>query len=163
MTITHHPSASQPPPRNATSRKLMPRVTTRDITAQLDIGHNATQDMPESLLSLGSSTAEARAQKFMRGCVIAVASLTCCRGDDFLLNIVASDESWSTVLTSKQNDTAWNSITLPSPRKKARTVFWDAEGCLLANFLPRKGIVNAVFYVFRSFRNCDMKFPTNAR
>jgi hypothetical protein len=36
----------------------------------------------------------------------------------------------------KQHDTAWNGITLSSPRNNARTtpsagtVFWDAEGCL---------------------------------
>jgi hypothetical protein len=39
----------EPPPRNATSRKLMSIVTTRDITAQLDTGHNAVQNMIKTL------------------------------------------------------------------------------------------------------------------
>lgn len=37
------------PPRKATSRKLTPIVTSRDTTAQLDMGHNALQDLKKTL------------------------------------------------------------------------------------------------------------------
>lgn len=76
----------------------------------------------------------------------------------------ASPPFWPRNITTQHG----NCITLSSPRKKARiipsagTVFWDVDGCLLADFPPRKGTVNAVCYVFKSFRNCDMQFLTSA-
>lgn len=86
------------PPRKATSRKLTPIVTTTDTTAQLDMGHNAMQDMIKNLTYQKVCCRwvprlfQTRARKFMRRCVIVVVSLTWCRGDDFVLNIMAGNE-----------------------------------------------------------------------
>jgi hypothetical protein len=37
--------------------------------------------------------------------------------------------------------------TTPSAGKIVAIVFWDAEGCILVNFLPRKENINAIRYV----------------
>jgi hypothetical protein len=81
-------------------------------------------------------------------------------GDDFLLNIVTGDGSrfhYSDPDTRRQNAGSHHAA---SPKKlKARTahsavkivapVFWDAERCILVNFLPRKEntCISAVRYV----------------
>jgi hypothetical protein len=60
----------------------------------------------------------------------------------------------STILTPKQNDRTWSGITLPLQRgaislaqKMMGTIFWDATGGILVDFLPRKKTVNALGYV----------------
>jgi hypothetical protein len=37
---------------------------------------------------------------------------------------------------------------MPLDGKVMGTVLWDAEGCILVNFIPRKEIVNVVRYIY---------------
>ena len=79
-------------------------------------------------------------------------------GDDFLLRIVTSDESWFHHFEpdTKRQSMEWHHLHSPS-KKKAKTVpsaakvmgrvFWDAEGLILAEFLEPGQTITAACYV----------------
>jgi len=62
-----------------------------------------------------------------------------------------------TILTLKRSGRVWNGIiwihqqkkpkTLPSAKKIMDTVFWDAEGCILIEFLEPGKTINTAHYV----------------
>ena len=75
----------------------------------------------------------------------------------FLKRIVTGDETWIHHYDpeSKQQSMQWKHATSPSPRKfKVQasagkvmcTIFWDAEGILLVDFVPHKATVTGVYY-----------------
>ena len=75
----------------------------------------------------------------------------------FLKHIVTGDETWIHHYDpeSKQQSMQWKHATSPSPRKFKMqasagkvmcTIFWDAEGVLLIDFMPYKVTVTAVYY-----------------
>jgi len=75
----------------------------------------------------------------------------------FLKRIVTGDETWIHHYDpeSKQQRMQWKHATSPSPRKfKVQasagkvmcTIFWDAEGVLLIDFMPHKVTVTGVYY-----------------
>jgi hypothetical protein len=80
-------------------------------------------------------------------------------GDDFLLNIVTGDESWFHHFDpeTKRQSTEWHHRTspkkkklktVPSASKVMGTVLCDSEGCILVDFLEKKGkTFNAARYV----------------
>jgi len=75
-----------------------------------------------------------------------------------MLNIVTGDESW---LHHFDPERKWQSMewhhldsptkkkqkTMPSAKKIMGTVFWDAEGCILIEFLEPGQTINAACYV----------------
>ncbi|KAG8258189.1 hypothetical protein J6590_108469 [Homalodisca vitripennis] len=78
-------------------------------------------------------------------------------GDDFLSHIVTGDETWVAYVTpeSKQQSMEWRHSTSPrkfkfkqtiSAQKIMCTVFWDRQGVMLVNFLPRGETINAAAY-----------------
>jgi len=79
-------------------------------------------------------------------------------GNDFLLRIVTGDESWFHHFESemKQQSMEWHHLhspsekkakTVPSAAKVMGTVFWDAEGLILAEFLEPGQTITAARYV----------------
>ena len=79
-------------------------------------------------------------------------------GDDFLTSIVTGDESWFHHYEpeTKCQSMEWHHLDSPS-KKKAKTVqsvgkvmgsvFWDAQGCLLVEFLEPGQTINAARYI----------------
>jgi len=86
-------------------------------------------------------------------------------GDDFLLSIVTGDESW---FHHFDPETKWQSMewhhldsptkkkpkTMPLAKKIMGTVFWDAEGCILIEFLEPGKTINAAHYVQTLLKLC---------
>jgi len=87
------------------------------------------------------------------------------KGDDFLLRIVTGDESW---FHHFESETKWHSMewdhlrsptkkeakTVPSAAKFMSTVFWDAEGLILAKFLEPGQTITAACYVQTLYKLC---------
>ena len=76
---------------------------------------------------------------------------------DFFARIVTGDETWLHHWDpeSKQESMQWKHLgsppplkfrTQPSAGKIMATVFWDSEGILLIDYLPRKTTMNGVYY-----------------
>lgn len=71
-------------------------------------------------------------------------------GEDFLSRIVTGDETWD--LSKKQNDDGIVPFPLPAEEKKFKTTasagkiliteFWDCEGEILIDVMPRSGTSN---------------------
>jgi hypothetical protein len=75
----------------------------------------------------------------------------------FMQRIVTGDETWTHHYDpdTKQESMQWKHATSPSPRKfKVQpsagkimcTVFWDAEGVLLIDYMPHKETITGVYY-----------------
>jgi len=140
------------------------RVTVDTIARTLGIGHNAVQEMIESL---GYRKVCARwvprlLTEDHKGQRKAITSELLQRyrheGDDFLLRIVTGDESWFHHFEpeTKRQSMEWHHLhspskkkakTVPSAAKVMGTVFWDAEGLILAEFLERGQTITAARYV----------------
>lgn len=140
------------------------RVTVDTIARKLGIGHNAVQEMVESL---GYRKVCARwvprlLTEDHKGQRKAITSELLQRyrheGDDFLLRIVTGDESWFHHFEpeTKRQSMEWHhshspskkkAKTVPSAAKVMGTVFWDAEGLILAEFLERGQTITAARYV----------------
>ena len=76
------------------------------------------------------------------------------KGDDFLLRIVTVDESWFRHFEpeTKRQSMEWRHLhspskTVPSAAKVMGTVFWDAEGLILAELLEPGQTSTAARYV----------------
>ena len=74
--------------------------------------------------------------------------------DDFLLRLVTVDETWVHYY-EPENKTQWvgpgsprpkTFKTQPSAGKVMTTVFWDAKGIMMLDFLPKRGIITGVYY-----------------
>ena len=80
------------------------------------------------------------------------------KGDNFLLSIVTGDESWFHHFDPemKQQSMEWHHLdsptkkkpkTMPSAKKIMDTIFWDAKGCILIEFLEPGKTINAARYL----------------
>ena len=135
-------------------------MTLDTVATKLGIGHNAVQEM---IGSLGYQKICARwvprllteDHKVQRK---AITSEMLWRyrdeGDDFLLSIVTGEESWFHHFDPESME--WHCLdsltknktkTMPSAKKIMGTVFWDAEGCILIEFLEPGKTINAARYV----------------
>ncbi|PNF20339.1 hypothetical protein B7P43_G13210 [Cryptotermes secundus] len=139
-------------------------VTVDTIARKLGIGHSAVHEMIESL---GYRKVCARwvpqlLTEDHKGQRKAITSELLQRyrheGDDFLLCIVTGDESWFHHFEpeTKRQSMEWHHLhspsekkakTVPSAVKVMGTVFWDAEGFILAEFLEPRQTINAARYV----------------
>ena len=79
--------------------------------------------------------------------------------DDFLLRLVTVDETWVHYYEPEKENIAqsrqWvgpgsprqNKFkTQPSAGKVMATVFWDAKGVIMLDFLPKRSIITRVYY-----------------
>jgi histone-lysine N-methyltransferase SETMAR len=77
---------------------------------------------------------------------------------NFLDRIVTGDESWfhysepeskmqSSVWKASHEPTPVKALTAPSAGKQMATVFWDKEGILLIEWLPRGATINSEYYI----------------
>ena len=76
---------------------------------------------------------------------------------DFLLRLVTVDETWVHYYEpeNKAQSRQWVGLGSPRPKKfKAQpstgkvmaTVFWDAKGVIMLDFLPKRSTINGVYY-----------------
>ena len=123
------------------------RVTVDTIARTLGLGHNAVQEMIESLgyRKVCARWVPCLLTEDHKGQWKTITSELLQRyrheGDDFLLHIVTGDESWFHHFgpKTKRQSMEWCHLhkakTVPSAAKVMGTVFWDAEGLILAEFL----------------------------
>jgi len=139
-------------------------VTVDTIARTLGIGHSAVQEMIESLSyrKVCARWVPQLLTKDHKGQRKAITSELLQRyqheGDDFLLCIVIGDESCFHHFEpeTKRQSMEWHHLhspskkkakTVPSTAKVMGTVFWDAEGLILAEFLERGQTITAARYV----------------
>jgi len=140
------------------------RVTVGTIARTLGIGHNAVQEMNETsgYRKVCARWVPRLLTEDHKGQRKAITSGLLQRyrhkGDDFLLRIVIGDESWFHHFEPemKWQSMEWHHLHSPS-KKKAKTVplaakvmgtvFWDAEGLILAEFLEPGQTITAARYV----------------
>ncbi|PNF21974.1 hypothetical protein B7P43_G17875, partial [Cryptotermes secundus] len=139
-------------------------VTVDTIAQKLGIGHSAVQEMIESLgyRKVCSRWVPQLLTEDHKGQRKAITSELLQRyrheGNDFLLCIVTGDESWFHRFKPemKWQSMEWHHLhspskkkekTVPSAAKVMSTVFWDAEGFILAKFLEPGQTINAARYV----------------
>ena len=139
-------------------------VTVDTIARTLGIGHDAIQEMIESL---GYRKVCARwvphllteNHKGQRNAITSeLPQIYRHEGDDFLLHIVTGDKSW---FHHFEHETKWQSMewhhlhspskkkakTVPSAAKVMGTVLWDEEGLILAEFLEPGQTITTACYV----------------
>ena len=74
--------------------------------------------------------------------------------DDFLLHLVTVDETWVHYYEpeNKAQSRQWvgprpkQFKTQPSAGKVMATVFWDAKGVIMLDFLPKRSTITGVYY-----------------
>ena len=72
--------------------------------------------------------------------------------DDFLLRLVTVDETWVHYYEpeNKAQSRQWvgpkKFKTQPSAGKVMATVFWDAKGVIMLDFLPKRSTLTGVYY-----------------
>jgi len=140
------------------------RVTLDEIATKLGIGHNAVQEMIGSLgywkiCALWVPHLLTEDHKVQRKAITSEMLLRYRdEGDAFLLSIVTDDESWFHHFDpeTKRQIMEWHHLdsptkkkpkTMPSAKKIMGTVFWDAEGCILIEFMEPGKTINAARYV----------------
>jgi len=140
------------------------RVTVDTIARTFGLGHNAVQEMIESLgyRKVCADWVLRLLTEDHKGQQKAITSELLQRyrheGDDFLLCIVTGDESWFHHFEpeTKRQSMEWHHLhspskkkakTVPSAGKVMGTVFWDAEGLILAEFLEPGQTITAAHYV----------------
>ena len=88
--------------------------------------------------------------------------------DDFLLHLVTVDEIWIHYYepANKAQSRQWVQLESPRPKKfktqpatgkVMATVFWDAEGVIMLDFLPKRSTIIGVYYQ-GSYRNRKTTF-----
>jgi len=140
------------------------RVTVDTIARTLGIGYNAVQEMIESLgyRKVCTRWVPRLLTKDHKGQRKAITSELVQRyrheRDDILLRILTGDESWFHHFEpeAKRQSMEWHHLhspskkkakTVPSAAKVMDTVFWNAEGLILAEFLQRGQTITAARYV----------------
>ena len=77
--------------------------------------------------------------------------------DDFLLRLVTVDETWVHYYEpeNKAHSRQWVGLWSPRPKKfktqpsagkEMATVFWDAKGVIMLDFLPKRSTITGVYY-----------------
>ena len=72
--------------------------------------------------------------------------------DDFLLRLVTVDETWVHYYEPENKDQSRQWVGPGSPRPKKfkhnhlATVFWDAKGVIMLDFLPKRSTITGVYY-----------------
>jgi hypothetical protein len=139
-------------------------MTVTEIAAQLGVGHNAVQEMMETLgyqkvCSRWVPRFLTEEHKTVRRDVSSqLLRRYAVEGDNFLLNIVTGDESWFHHFDpeTKRHNMEWHHLTspkkkktktVPSAGKVMGTVFWESEECILVDFLEKGKTINAARYV----------------
>ena len=139
------------------------RVTIRDIVDVIETGHNAVQNL---ISELGYTKVCARWVPRQLTDQLKQSRLDICKqmmqrceseGDEFMNSIVTGDESWAHHYEpeTKRQSMQWRHLGSPSPKKfkcvpsagkVMVTVFWDAHGVLLVDFLPKGETINSSRY-----------------
>ena len=139
------------------------RVTVRDIVNEIGTGHDAVQKI---IHELGYSKVCARWVPRMLTDELRQSRREVCTqmlqryrvdGENFMRSIVTGDESWAHHYEpeTKRQSMQWHHLGSPSPKKfklspsagkVMMTVFWDIQGVLLLDFLPKGETINSARY-----------------
>ena len=140
------------------------RVTVREISSQLSISVGSTEEIIHDYLGLNKISARwvprlltmVHKQNRVKACK-ANRKLLKAYGEDFWDRLITVDETWLPFFNpeTKQQSKQWRkpqegaptkAMAVPSVSKVMITVFWDCEGIILIDYLPRGATINAEYY-----------------
>ena len=139
------------------------RIQVEEIAQALDISHCSVSTILHGRLGMRKLTAR-WVPKFLSDEQMATRASVCSAllnrfrsKDDFLLRLVTVDEIWVHYYEpeNKAQSRQWvgpGSLrpkkfkTQPSAGKVMATVFWDAKGVIMLDFLPKRGTITGVYY-----------------
>jgi histone-lysine N-methyltransferase SETMAR len=140
------------------------RISIHRIADILSIGHNAVQTILHKHLNMTKVSARwvprilSADQRHVRvTCAQELLHLSATEGPNFFSRIVTGDESWVYYYDPKSaaETKEWKRPESPQPtqprasrsaRKLMMTVFWDQQGILLLDYLPRGQKMNGQYY-----------------
>ena len=136
------------------------RIQVEEIAQALGISHGSVSTILHDCLGMRKLTAclvpksLTDEQMATRASVCSVL-LKCFRSkDDFLLRLVTVEETWVHYY-EPENKAQWVGLgssrpkkfkTQPSAGKGMATVFWDAKGVIMLDFLPKRSTITGVYY-----------------
>ena len=136
------------------------RIQVEEIAQALGISHGSVSTILHDRLGMRKLTARwvpksLSDEQMATRVSVCSALLKCFRSkDDFLLRLVTVDETWVHCY-EPENKAQWVGPVSPRPKKfKAQpsagkvmaTVFWDAKGVIMLDFLPKRSTITGVYY-----------------
>ena len=139
------------------------RIQVEEIAQALGISHGSVSTILHDLLGMRKLTAH-RVPKSLSDEQMATKASACSAllkrfrsKDDFLLRLVTVDETWVHYYEpkNKAQSSQWvgpgsprpkKFKTQPSAGKVMATVFWDAKGVIMLDFLPKRSTITGVYY-----------------
>ena len=139
------------------------RIQVEEITQALGISHGSVSTILHDRLVMRKLTARwvpkslSDEQMATRASVCSALLKRFRSKDDFLLHLVTVDETWvhyyepenkaqSRQCTGPGSPRPKKFKTQPSPGKVMATVFWDAKGVIMLDFLPKRSTITGVYY-----------------
>ena len=139
------------------------RIQVEKIAQALDISHDSVSTILHDRLGMRKLTARwvpkslSDEQKATRASVCSALLKSFRSKDDFLLRLVTVDETWAHYYEpeNKAQSRQWvgpgsprpkKPKTQPSAGKVMATVFWDAKGVIMLDFLPKRSTITGVYY-----------------
>ena len=139
------------------------RIQVEEIAQALGISHGSVSTILHDCLSMHKLTARwvpksLRDEQMATRASVCSALLKSFRSkDDFLLHLVTVDETWVHYYEpeNKAQSCQWvgpgstrpkKFKTQPSAGKVMATVFWNAKGVIMLDFLPKRSSVTGVYY-----------------
>ena len=139
------------------------RIQVEEIAQALDISHDSVSTILHDRLCMRKLTARwvpkslSDEQMATRASVCSALLKRFRSKDDFLLRLVTVDETWVHYYEpeNKAQSRQWVRPGSPGPKKfKAQpsagkvmaTVFWDAKGVIMLDFLPKRSTITGVYY-----------------
>ena len=161
-----HPSTSVNPANKTKADTLIRadrRITTDELASVLGVSHGSAHNIVESLEYSKvcahwvprQLTDEHKAERV--NCSTELRELSE-RDNEFFGRLITGDESWIHHYEpeSKRRSMQWRHPTSPKPKKfKSQksaekitaTVFWDVQGFILVDFMPKGGTINSEAYI----------------
>ena len=135
------------------------RIQVEEIAQALGISHGSVSTILHDRLGMRKLTARwvpkslSDEQMATRASVCSALLKLFRSKDDFLLRLVTVDETWVHYYEpeNKAQSRQWVGPGSPRPKKfktqpSAGTVFWDAKGVIMLDFLPKRSTITGVYY-----------------
>ena len=150
------------------------RIQAEEIAQALGISHGSVSTILHDLLGMCELTARwvpksLSDEKMATRASVCSALLKRFRSkDDFLLRLVTVDETWIHYYEpeNKAQSRQWVGPGSPRPKKfkthlsagkVIATLFWDAKGVIMLDFLPKRSTITGVYYALvRPAKNCHL-------
>ena len=139
------------------------RIQVEEIAQALGISHGSVSTILHDRLGMGKLTARwvpkslSDEQMTTRASVCSALLKRFRSKDDFLLHLVTEEETWVHYYEPENNAQSRQWVgpgslrpkkfkTQPSAGKVMATVFWDAKGVIMLDFLPKRSTITGVYY-----------------